>query len=154
MNSQAKDLFIKLCKVTAYVHKKFRRQGLAIPSKNADGSIKFGKFKVIKNNYGFFDIFDDDDMVVIKNINLAKSALVLANHLAVHHTINYKIVEQDNAYASASLEEQLYKKYSKRAKSIDKWDLMITKSMIAEARMKFHKQMIDCSFDKLQNLNK
>lgn len=154
MKSQAKELFTKLRKVTLDVHKKFKRQGIAIPSKNTDGSIKFGKFKVVKNNRGYFDIFDDDNLVVIENINLAKSAVVLANDLAVHHIINYKILEQDTAYASASLEEQLYKKYSKKAKTIDKWDLMITKSMIAEARMKFHKQMIDSSFEKLQNLNK
>lgn len=154
MESQSNILFKKFERVSKEVKTQLKRKGIAVPTKNTDGSINFGKFRVIKNHRGYFNIVDDDNINIIENINLAKSAIVLANTLAVHHMIDKKIIEQDSSYGSASLEEQLYRKSSKQAKNIDKWDLMITKSMIASARKQHYKYSIDESFDKLVNLNK
>lgn len=154
MENPSNQLFSKFERLSKEVKTQLKKQGMAIPVKNSDGSTNFGKFRIIKNSKGYYDIRDDENCVIVENINLAKSAIVLANDLAVRHQINHKIIEQDSGYGSASLEEELYKKSSLKAKSIDKWDLMTTKRMMAEARKKFHKMSIDDSFQKLINLNK
>jgi len=154
MESPSNLLFKKFERVSKEVKSQLKKQGFAVPTKNTDGSVNFGKFKIVKNHRGYFDIVDDDDSRIVENINLAKSAIVLANTLAVHHMVDKKVIEQDSGYGSASLEEQLYKKSSKQARNIDKWDLMTTKGMIASARKQFYKISIDESFEKLVNLNK
>ena len=53
------------------------------PVKNNDGSINIGRYTIVKDLSGFFDILDYSGDIVVDKINLAQTAIVLANKLTI-----------------------------------------------------------------------
>jgi aminopeptidase-like protein len=148
------DIIKKIEKLGVEVETNFRRKGVAIPVKNEDGSITMGYYTIVKNSNNLFDILDYSNEPVVAGINLAQSAVLVANDLALGKFINKSIVEKDRNYGYALFEEQLVGKFlrKKRRTTMDRKEVLLTKCLIAQAKKNFYKTEISRSFEKLRSI--
>ena len=147
------DLYEKIERVSDTIRKNFRLKGIVIPTRNSDGSINLGKFKVIKNSNGFYSVLDDFGETVVDQINLPQSAALIANDLALGRWINKNILDKDRNYGYAEFEEDLYKvAASKKTCKFDIYEIKLNKSTINRIKKESLRQDIFRSFEKLRKL--
>jgi len=154
MKPIADDLYKKIVKVSAKVRADFRRRGVIIPVENKNGSISLDNFTISRNNEGFYVIINRSGDEVVSNINLPQTAAVVANGLALGQFIDDRLLKADREYGYALFDESLHERAVKRSKnkSLDYFDLMLSKCMIARAKKEQHKSEIVKSFEKLRKL--
>ena len=145
-------LFKKVMNLSKQVDNQFYKKGMAIPSRNNDGSIKLGTYTIVKNN-GLFSIKDYSDQTIIKQINLPHTAILLANNLALGKFIDDRLLDNDKRYGFAVFEEQKYGTES-RHRSVDK--LVLFESKLTDARLKkdMYKRYILDKFEKFVKMYK
>lgn len=148
------DLYKKIVKVSTAVKAEFRRKGLVIPVENKDGSVTLDNFTISKDSQGFYVILNKHSEVVIDQINLPQTAAVVANGLALGKLLDDKLINLDKEYGYAVFDETLHERAVRRSnkKSLDYFDLMLTKCMIARAKKEHYKSDIVKSFEKLIKL--
>ena len=148
------DLYKKIVKVSTAVKKEFRDKGLVIPVENKDGSVTLDNFTISKDRDGFYVIFNHSGEAIVDQINLPQTAAVIANGLALGRFLDYKLLRLDKEYGYAVFDEALHERAVRRSnkKSLDYFDLMLTKCMIARAKKEHYKSNIVKSFEKLIKL--
>jgi hypothetical protein len=149
------NLFKKVEQLAEDVKKDFKLKGIAIPVKDADGSIRFNNYTVIKNKQGFYSILNSSKVVVIENINLAHTAIILANNLAIGKVSDDTIVYNDQQYGFNIFEEEQYKRIvqtSIKKKDWERVDTLIIKRNIAHEKAELAKNSILSSFEKFRRL--
>jgi hypothetical protein len=148
------DLYKKIVRVSDEVKKELLRKGLVIPMDNADGSISIGNFRIVRKDNSFYSIVDFEGESIVDQINLPQSAIMLANTLALGRHVDSRIEGLDKSYGYALFEEQLHEQAVKNSqkKSLDYFDLMLTKCLIARAKKEDYKREIINSFEKLRKL--
>jgi len=144
-------LFKKLEHITSEVKEKLKKKGIVVPSENTDGSISLGNYKILKKSSGFYSILDYGDRPVVEGMNLPQTAVIVANGLALGRFLDHRIVEKDRLYGYAVFEETAAKKgLQKVTADIDRYDLLTTKCLIAQAKKSKYKFEIDKDFEKLR----
>jgi len=148
------DLYKKIVKVSTEVKKEFRRKGLVIPVENKDGSVTLDNYTITKNLEGFYAIINSSGYTVVEQINLPQTAAVLANGLALGRFLDDDLLKKDQEYGYALFDESLHERAVRRSneKSLDYFDLRLTKCMIARAKKEHYKSDIVKSFEKLIKL--
>ena len=148
------DLYKKIVKVSTAVKKEFRDKGLVIPVENKDGSVTLDNFTISKDRDGFYVILNHSGEAIVDQINLPQTAAVIANGLALGRFLDYKLLRLDKEYGYAVFDEALHERAVRRSnkKSLDYFDLMLTKCMIARAKKEHYKSNIVKSFEKLIKL--
>ena len=148
---QTPELYKKIIQLSNEVKQELRKKGLIVPSRNKDGSISMGKFTIVKDNENFYNIIDNRGLTLVKNINLPQTAVLLANSLALGKQVDDQIIGKDRSYGFAVFEEALTKRAISKTANIEKWDIMTTKNMMAQARMNYYKEQIVLSFKNFEN---
>jgi len=146
------DIYKKITTLNREVKEDLRRKGLVVPKTDNNGHILVGRYKILKNNKGFFNIVDYGNEIIVENINLPQTAAVLANKLALGKFIDIEILNADRKYGHALFEEELQQKIARisiKKKNIDRADLMFTKSKISKFRKEESKREIINCFEKL-----
>jgi hypothetical protein len=140
--------------MTAEVNNSLRRRGVVIPVENTDGSVSIGRYAVIKTPDRFYSIIDYRGHLVADKINLPQTAAVLANGLALGRFLDAKLLQLDRQYGYALFEELLYQNTVKNSskKSLETYEISMTKYLIAQRKKEQHKGEIIRSFEKLKNL--
>lgn len=151
MKNLSEDLYFKMKKVSDEVRKDLRRKGLVVPVKNNDGSINIGRYTIVKDMSGFFDILDYSGDIVVDKINLAQTAIVLANKLALGQYKDTTLLDADRHYGYADFEEKLYSKAINRKES-SAISVYLSKYDDAKLKKNVHKLTITRSFEKLIKL--
>lgn len=151
MKSITEDLYSKIVVLSAQVKEEFRKQGIAIPVKNSNGTIRLGSYTLLKTSAGFYAILDYIGAIIIDRINLPQSAAILANNLAVGKFPDQDIIMKDRNYGYALFEETLHKNAAGRNRSIDAdyADLRTSKYNIARLKKNALKRDILRSFEML-----
>lgn len=144
-------IFEKIEALTRGVLKNLRSKGIVVPIENDDGTITIGRYSIIKSQ-GFYQIVNYANEILVPNINLPHTALMIANDLALNKFIDSKTIELDRNYGYALFEEQLYKKISKKQKSYEDYDIVVTKGLVARAKKEHNKRAILAHFDKLRKI--
>lgn len=145
------SLYTKIVEINNEVKQNLRRRGLVVPVRNRDGSISLGAYTVNRTEDGY-TIVKGKSEIVAKQINLPQTALIIANNLAVGKFMDTSLIDKDRHYGSALFEEELAKRVISRIKNnVDKWDLMTTKCMIAQARKNYYKNQIVDHFRNFEN---
>lgn len=144
-------IFEKIEALTRGVLKNLRSKGIVVPIENDDGTITIGRYSIIKSQ-GFYQIVNYANEILVTNINLPHTALMIANDLALNKFIDSKTIELDRNYGYALFEEQLYKKISKKQKSYEDYDIVVTKGLVARAKKEHNKRAILAHFDKLRKI--
>jgi len=154
MKPVTEDLYKKIVKVSKEVKEEFRKKGLVIPVENRDGSVSLDNFTITKDTDGFYVILNNRGDVIVEQINLPQTAAVLANGLALGRFLDDKLLKTDQEYGYALFDEALYERAVRQSKkkSLDYFDLMLTKCMIARAKKERHRGNIVKSFEKLRKL--
>lgn len=155
MSSTTDQIYKKLNTVAQTVREELRKKGVVIPVKNSNGSIKLENYTIVKQKTGFFTIFDKHGDAVVEKINLAQSAALMANSLALGRWLDTNIRDLDREYGYKSFEyELLEKNASKNLKNnnVDRADMLFTKSKIAKNKVESAKNQILSNFEKLRSI--
>lgn len=154
MDHLPEHLIKKILHVSNEVKEDFRKKGIAIPTMNDNGSISLGHYTIKKGADGFYNILDYSGEAVVSQLNLAQTAAMVANNLAVGKFVDSGLVDKDRRYGYAVFEEEQAKRALAKSskKDLDYFDLMLTKHMIAKAKKNLYKSEIVKSFEKLRNL--
>ena len=154
MQIKEKHLFEKFSKLANAVKQDFKKKGIVIPSQRRDGSIQIGIFSIKKKDSAYY-IKDKNDNTVVGPLNLAQTAVVVANDLALGRWPDQKILDSDRWYGYKAFAEQsaLYIASSARKKQdTDRADFSLYKASIAASEKQTYKKTIDSRFDKLCKL--
>lgn len=149
------NLFKKVEQLAEDVKKDFRIKGIAIPVKDKDGSVRFNNYTVIKNKQGFYSILNSSKITVVEYINLAQTAIMIANNLAIGKFFDDVIIHNDQQYGFNTFEEEQYNRIvqsSIKKKDWDRVDTMIIKRNIAHTKAELAKNSILSSFEKFRRL--
>lgn len=106
MNNITKETWDKIFSISVKVKNNLRKKGFVIPIQNDDGTIKIG-FYTIKKENDFYSIYDSTNYLIVDKLNLAQSAVLIANKLALGKFMDKNILELDRNYGYALFEEQL-----------------------------------------------
>lgn len=146
------DIYKQIKVIDKDVKEKLRRQGIVVPVKNIDGSIRLGHYIIKKDNDGFYRILDFKNNTVVDKINLPQSAVILANGLALGKWIDLEVRAADAGYGYALFEEILHKQFAEKnlkKKDTDRAEIMYAKSSLAKHKKMQHKNTITSGFEKL-----
>jgi hypothetical protein len=154
MKNDLDELYNNLIQLSQEVKIKFRNKGLSVPVQNTDGSVRLGSYKIVKNPGEFYCIVDNTGETVINHINLPHTALLLANGLSLGYFTDTKLITQDQQYGYALFEELLQKNAieNSRTKTLEHYELAMTKFKIAKSKREYYKNTIMKSFQKLIKL--
>lgn len=153
MNKIPNDIYKKIIRISNDVKNDLRKKGIMVPVKNPDGSISIGLFKIVKTELGY-TVLDRLDEPVVEQINLPQSAVLIANNLALGKFKDDTVIYKDRHYGYALFEEMLHKRAVEKSnkKSLEYFDLMLTKHLISKAKKEHYKQDLVRSFEKLVKL--
>ncbi len=153
MKNLTEDLLKKLSQLDREVKYQLREKGFVVPIKGKNGTIKFGRYAVVKNNDGSYAILDHANEAIVSGINLPQTALITANSLALGKHKDSQLIDLDRRYGYADFKEQLHKRAIARDdRSLDYFDINLEKHRIALHKKATHKQEIMKSFEKLTKL--
>lgn len=149
-----KTLFEKFEKLAKTVKQDFRNKGLVIPVKKPDGSIQIGDYAIKKDN-SFFYVLSKQNQVVEGPYNLAKTAILVANDLALGRWPDPVLVQNDTWYGYKEFDEQVAQAHAERARKehdLDRADFSLYKASIASERKIVYRKIVESKFNKLYKL--
>jgi hypothetical protein len=154
MRITAEELYKKFTKVTAEVREDFRRRGFIIPVSNTDGSIAIGPYRIVKDKNDLYNIIDSRNRIEVAGINLAQTAIIMANDLALCKFLDRDIIKRDQEYGYALFKEQIYKRALQRSKNhpIERFELLLFKSTSNREKKERCRRDIERSFEKLTKI--
>ena len=131
-----------------------RRRGMIIPVSNQDGSVTLGTYRIDRDVNGLYFILDATDTPVASDINLPHTAVVIANNLALGHTIDTAMLMTDKNYGYALFDELIQTRAIERHTRTDPdyADIMLTKCMTSRLKKESCRRDIIRSFEKLRKL--
>lgn len=149
------QLYKKVSELTAGIKQEFRNNGIVIPVRGLNGGIKLDDFTVTKTNNNTYTITDSDENTIVKDINLAHTAILLANDLALGKGLDLTVLENDKTYGYSLYEEEYMRRL--RASLIKKKDwtraeTLKLKEDQAGQKSRAAKKEIIASFEKLRRL--
>jgi hypothetical protein len=149
-----KNLFEKFEKLAKNVKQDFRNKGLIIPSQKKDGSIQVGIF-LIKKKHSAYYIHGLNNQVVVGPLNLAQTAVVIANDLALGRWPDNTLMHNDQWYGYKAFAEAAALNSAENArknKDADRADFSMYKAAVANEQKLQYKKSIDSRFNKLCKL--
>jgi hypothetical protein len=154
MPTTENQLFEKFTKLANAVRQDFKRKGIVPPSQKKDGSIQIGTYNIKKTDSAYY-IKDRNDNLVVGPLNLAQTAVVIANDLALGRWPDHKLIDDDRWYGYKVFAEQsalhVAETASKR-KDTDRADFSRYRAAIAAEQKQTYKKTIDSRFNKLCKL--
>jgi len=156
MKQTPDDIYKKVKQLGLDVKEQLRRQGIIVPTKTPDGSIRVGYYTIKKNKTGFYSILNYSNESVVEFINLPQTAAMLANRLALGKYLDSELLDADRRYGHALFEEELHLTLAERnlkSNNVDRADVMFTKFKIAKHRKEQHRKTIFSGFDKLMRFS-
>ncbi len=156
MKLQPNDVYSKIEQLSKDAKTKLLQQGIVVPIKNKDGTIKVGHYFIKRKMDGFYCILDFEKDIIVDRINLPQTAAIIANRLALGKDLDDRVVNADTEYGYSSFDEELHSKLAEKnvqSKTLDRADIMFTKSKIAKYKKEQHLKIIMNSFNKLMRFN-
>jgi hypothetical protein len=154
MQITEKNLFEKFQKLAKSVKQDFAKKGIAVPTRRKDGSIQLGNYIIVKENNSFY-IKDNNNTVIEGPLNLAQSAVVIANDIALGRWPDTNILHNDQWYGYKEFEEQVANNIAdlaRKKKDTDRADFSRYEAGIALSQKQQYKKSIDARFNKLCKL--
>jgi hypothetical protein len=154
MQTPEKHLFEKISKLAKTIKNDFKNKGIIIPIQNNDGTIQIGTYTINKFRSLFY-IKDKTNETILGPLNLAQSAIVIANDLALGKKIDKIILNNDKWYGYKAFDEASANNivvHACKENDYDKVDLISYKAFIAAEQKRQYKKTIDSRFNKLYRL--
>ena len=77
MKQTPDDIYKKFKQLGLEVKEQLKRQGIIVPTKTPDGSIRLGYYTIKRNKTGFYSILNYSNEAVVEFINLPQTAAML-----------------------------------------------------------------------------
>ncbi len=148
------EIYKNITELNNFVKLELKKNGFVVPIQQSDGSIKIDSYFIKKNDKGFFEIKNKKNNFLLENINLAQTAVIIANKLALGKWIDSNILNIDYNYGYAVFDEQVgfrIKRNSLKNKDYDKFDIACNKILKAKNKKEYYKKLIINDFQKLLN---
>lgn len=146
------DLYQKIEMLDTNVKEQLRKQGIVVPVRSNNGSVKIGRYSIEKNKTGFYSVTNYRGEMVVENLNLPQTAALVANRLALGKSFDDEIVTLDKRYGHAEFDELVHNQLADKnikLKDYDKAEVMLAKSSVAKYRKDEFKKTITKGFEKL-----
>lgn len=150
-----KTLFEKFEKLAKTVKQDFKSKGLVIPVKKSDGTIQVGDFIIKKQDSFYYILSARHNQQVEGPYNLAKTAILVANDLALGKWPDPVLVLNDTWYGYKEFDEQVAQAHAEKARKehdLDRADFSLYKASIATERKIVYKKIVETKFNKLYKL--
>lgn len=150
-----KNLFEKFEKLARSVKQEFKNKGLVIPMRKPDGSIQVGEFLVVKRNTFYYIKDSHSGNEIAGPLNLAQTAIVVANDLALGKMADPVLLNQDQWYGYKEFDEQVATASAEKAKKdhdVDRADFSLYKASVAREKKVQYKKTIESRFNKLYRI--
>ena len=121
MKKTKTNIFSQVETVAKDVIKNLKNKGYVVPTKEADGTIRFDNYLVKKESTGFYSVLDVYGNSYASSINLPQTAAIIANDLALGRIVDNKLIATDRDYGYKIFDRDLFKNYSQRKSSIDQF---------------------------------
>jgi hypothetical protein len=154
MPIKEKHLFEQFEKLAKTVKTDFKKKGLVVPVQHKDGTIQIGVFTIKKKDSAYY-IIGKNNSVVSGPLNLAQTAIVVANDLALGRWPDPTLIDNDTWYGYKAFAEESAKSVAERArrdKDPDRADLSLYKAGVASEQKLQYKKAIDQRYNKLCKL--
>lgn len=149
-----KHLFEKFTKLANAVRQDFKQKGIVLPSQQRDGSIQIGTYNIKKADSAYY-IRDKNNHTVVGPLNLAQTAVVIANDMALGRWPDQTLINTDRWYGYKAFAEQAALHIAESAgkkQDADRADFNLYKASIAAEQKLTYKKTIDSRFNKLCKL--
>lgn len=147
-----KEIYSQITKLNKEVKQKLLQKGLVVPIKRDDATIQVGPYFIKKIVQGHYNIVDDKNYIVVEGINLPQTAIIIANKLALNKWTDVDLIQIDKKYGYAVFDELAHtrsKKTNLKKQNYDRADIMYNKSLIANRKKEYYKNLINVNFRKL-----
>ena len=154
MQTTEKKLFERFEKLAKSVRLDFKKKGIIIPVQEKDGKIRVGEYVIDKKNTVYY-ISNKRGAVIIGPLNLAQTAVVVANDLALGRWPDHTLLDNDQWYGYkmfAELSAIHVAECASKKNDPDRADFSRYKATIACEQKLSYKKAIDSRFNKLCNL--
>lgn len=154
MQETQKNLFEQFTKLARTVKQDFKNKGLVVPSRTAGGDIQIGNYVIFKKDQRFY-IRNKDKVIVAGPLNLAQTAVVIANDLALGRMLDKKLINDDAWYGYKEFDELVATNIAEHAQlenDVEKAEFNQYKAMEAKQRKLEYKKNIDARYNKLCKL--
>ena len=148
----AEKLYRAMDLLTHDVVSSLRRRGIVIPKICEDGSVKIGRFSIVKNEHGQYEVKDLAGCCLHKSINLPQTAIVLANDLALGRWEDHRLLIADTKYGYADFEESLHTQNYNKSKDLIKSGVSLAKISASQVKKTQLKKIVLDRFEKLGSL--
>lgn len=147
-------LYTNIVSIATTVKTALRKRGIVIPVANDDDTVSVGSYTILRDLDGFYSIIDYKHSDIAFGINLPQTAAILANSLALGKFLDTQLLQTDREYGYALFEESLQKRAAKShiKKSLELYEIIMTKCLIATHKKELHRQVILNRFEKLRNI--
>jgi len=155
MKSIPTNLVHELSIIKQNVKRELKKKGMVPARTTKDGNVQVGNYVIEKDSNDLFLIKDIDGISLYEKINLAQSAIILANNLALGIKTTHDILFYDNYYGHYLFSEQhckhLYDK-SRARKDYDQAEIVFEKLTTSRLKKKYYYNIITSGFDKLMKI--
>jgi hypothetical protein len=152
MNLSINAIYDTIRHLDKSVKNDLRQKGIVIPKRLKDGSIAVGRYKIVKQQTGFYSILDYRNEPIVEGINLPQTAAVLANRLALGKFLDDNLLSNDRRYGHALFDEVLHNQLAERSikkNKLDDADIFYTKAKISKYKKDRFKAEINSGYEKL-----
>lgn len=153
MTKLDQTLFNKVEKVASTVLQDLRAKGYIVPTKLDNNRVSFEGYIVGRDKNGFYYIEHNTRFLNLKNINLAQSAILIANCLALGRIKYDQIIEDDMIYGYRTFDQEVFKRGMEKSKAdADRYAFYRTRFLDAKLKAAQRQDRIKNSFEKLTSL--
>jgi hypothetical protein len=155
MPIKEKHLFEQFEKLAKNVKTDFKKKGLVVPVQNRDGTIQIGVFAIKKKDSAYYVTGRNGDAMA-GPLNLAQTAILVANDLALGRWPDPKLIDSDTWYGYKAFAEASANSVAERARKdndADRADFSQYKAAVAAEQKLSFKKVIDQRYNKLCKLS-
>lgn len=153
MTNLSPKLFEDVKYLASKVRSDLKGKGFVIPSKNKDGSVTVGDFRIVKHDDGFYIAKGSAEF--LGPINLPESAIIVANNLALGKQLDHTLLENDKWFGFKRFDEEASlhsAKVCEKRKDADRADFLYNKAAIAKYQKEQYKSSILSAYNQLKRL--
>jgi hypothetical protein len=152
MTNLTPKLFEDVKYLASKVKTDLKGKGFVVPAKSKDGSVLVGDYTITKRDDGFYVM--KSSKTIYGPINLAESAIVTANNLALGKQVDHNLLDNDKWFGYKKFDEEVSLHGAKvcKRKDPDRADMLLVKAELAKLQKNQYKQSILSVFNQIRRL--
>lgn len=148
MTKNPQKIFEQVRDLADQVKHDLKKKGLVVPAKDSNGNVVVGDYRIIKKDI-FYYVYNKRNQAVTPPLNLAQTAIVIANKLALGYYVDDALVKIDRDYGYKAFDEENFTRSAER-KGFVEGDVSRIRADIARREKDRFKSQIMTEFNRLR----